>query len=150
VGNFGLTDLNAAIDWVFNNIAGFGGDPDRITIFGESAGAIAVDAYAYSHPTDTIVKGYLPLTSYISSQLTSARHYFRIWGVRSFTLFEPSLGLIVFLSVTLGSLALVETGNPSASNSEWNTVANTVGCGISKHFRLPIHSCRDLNETFSQ
>lgn len=57
VGNFGLTDIDAAISWVHANIAGFGGDPNRITIFGESAGAIAVDAYAYSHPSDTIVKG---------------------------------------------------------------------------------------------
>lgn len=57
VGNFGLTDIEAAINWVHDNIAGFGGDPNRISIFGESAGAIAVDAYAYSHPNDKIVKG---------------------------------------------------------------------------------------------
>lgn len=56
-GNFGLLDIDAAITWVSNNIAGFGGDPDRIIIFGESAGALAADAYAFSHPSDTIVKG---------------------------------------------------------------------------------------------
>ncbi|KZO94182.1 alpha/beta-hydrolase [Calocera viscosa TUFC12733] len=55
--NIGLLDIDAAIQWVYANIAAFGGDPDRITIFGESAGAIAVDAYAFSHPDDTIVKG---------------------------------------------------------------------------------------------
>ena len=37
-GNYGLMDLVAAIDWVRRNIAGFGGDPDNISIFGQSAG----------------------------------------------------------------------------------------------------------------
>ena len=55
--NFGLLDIHAAINWVHDNIANFGGDPNRITIGGQSAGATAVDAYTFAHPRDSIVKG---------------------------------------------------------------------------------------------
>jgi cholinesterase len=55
--NLAVLDQRLALEWVRDNIAGFGGDPDRIILFGQSAGAEAVDFYSYAWTSDPIVKG---------------------------------------------------------------------------------------------
>lgn len=55
--NFGLLDIDAVVKWVHSNVASFGGDPDRVILFGQSAGSGAADIYTYAHPKDGIIKG---------------------------------------------------------------------------------------------
>ncbi|KAJ5718383.1 Carboxylesterase type B [Penicillium malachiteum] len=55
--NVGLLDQRMAVEWVHRNIKAFGGDPDRITIFGSSAGGTSVDLYSYAWAHDPIVSG---------------------------------------------------------------------------------------------
>jgi para-nitrobenzyl esterase len=61
--NLGLRDVLAALHWVCDNIATFGGDPDRITLFGESAGAGIITTLLTSPAAEGLFAGAIAQSS---------------------------------------------------------------------------------------
>uniref|UniRef100_UPI00398E78DE bile salt-activated lipase-like n=1 Tax=Pristiophorus japonicus TaxID=55135 RepID=UPI00398E78DE len=81
-GNYGLWDQHEAITWVSRNIKAFGGDPNSITLFGESAGAASVNFQIQSPYNKGIIKRAIsesgvansPFAS-IDNPLQTAKHF---------------------------------------------------------------------------
>lgn len=55
--NVGLLDQRLAVEWVHGNIHAFGGDRDKIVIFGQSSGSVAVDYWSYAWRKHPLVSG---------------------------------------------------------------------------------------------
>ena len=55
-GNVGLLDQQLALEWIHQHIADFGGDPQRVTIFGSSAGAVSAGYHLLSPGSDNLFR----------------------------------------------------------------------------------------------
>ncbi|KAL2686746.1 hypothetical protein Neosp_004287 [[Neocosmospora] mangrovei] len=81
--NLGLLDMRLAMRWIRDNAVAFGGDVNRITIFGQSAGAGMADFYSYAYASDPIANGFILMSATVdgfpalSSESTESR-WFRI------------------------------------------------------------------------
>lgn len=78
--NAALRDHRTAVEWVRDNIAGFGGDPSRIVIYGQSAGGAAVDYWAYAWKNDPVVSGLISMSGTSLSFIPNTVEYSQsIW-----------------------------------------------------------------------
>lgn len=73
VANFGLTDAVLALQWIQENIAAFGGDPENITIFGGSAGAMMVNLLLVSEQAEGLFHKAIAQSGYISWPLPATK-----------------------------------------------------------------------------
>lgn len=79
-GNYGLMDMVAALEWVRDNISAFGGDPDRVTIFGESAGAGAVMSVMLMPQSEGLFHRAIAESSYVIGWDRQLRDAVGDWG----------------------------------------------------------------------
>jgi carboxylesterase type B len=81
--NLGLLDQRLAVEWVKQHIRGFGGDPDRITISGQSCGSASVDYWAYAYQSMPLVAGLIShsgtaLSFPTNNRTTAASHWYTV------------------------------------------------------------------------
>jgi carboxylesterase type B len=81
--NVGLLDQRLGVEWVRDNVARFGGDPEKITLFGQSAGGASVDYYAYAWTKDPIVNGIIAESGTAANLGGPARNVSASWYMLS-------------------------------------------------------------------
>lgn len=57
--NVGLRDQRLAVEWIADNIISFGGNSSLMTLFGQSAGAVAIDYWSFAYVENPIVSGFI-------------------------------------------------------------------------------------------
>jgi para-nitrobenzyl esterase len=105
--NNGIRDQIAALQWVHDHIAAFGGDPDRVTICGESAGAGSVAALLGSPGADHLYHQAIAQSAPVSFAPTSSAHADKI--------VEAAGGLEALKNASIDEILAAQTGVAEAA-----------------------------------
>ncbi|KAK5130424.1 hypothetical protein LTR08_002122 [Meristemomyces frigidus] len=85
--NFAIQDQRMAVEWVAENILAFGGDPEKLTLWGQSAGASLTDMYLFAWPENPIIRA-----SVSSSGVAVGRNLASAYEGSNFTFVAKALG----------------------------------------------------------
>jgi para-nitrobenzyl esterase len=138
-GNCGLLDQIAALKWVKENISAFGGDPGNVTIFGESAGAIAVsDLLAMPEAKGLFHKAIIESTAYLATPKekadAAAKDFLGILGIQPSEyekLYELSSAEILSASLKLPTMTFMPVvDGVSMPEEPINAAKNGAAAGV--------------------
>lgn len=78
-----ISDCKMSVEWVKQNIHGFGGDPDRITISDQSCGSASVDYWPYAYQSEPLVAGLIShsgtaLSFATNNRTTATKHWYAV------------------------------------------------------------------------
>jgi carboxylesterase type B len=110
-GNFGLADQITALQWVQQHIRAFGGDPERVTIFGQSAGAASVRALLASPRAAGKFVAAIPMSNLAGSNYaTTYSEYYTI--EQEVTMFAKPILNVTDCTAAPSHLACLRKANP--------------------------------------
>lgn len=151
MGNFGLMDQVAALQWVQNNIESFGGDKDNVCIFGHDAGAVSVGIHLISPNSAGLFQKAIAMSGNVLSPdtvNTVRKERLTVDKVsNAFSCFRrPTYQLLECLR-RVQSQALLDIGEPL---SEWKPIVDNGFSNISSPFLPDLPSKMFANDFFVQ